>query len=168
MVHILLYDPSWMSWNNCGFFFCVCVFAMQNIIFKKIPTLRIKYYFYFSDQPTLFFFFLFFSAVFPVDQKINLVLLHKHNCFLLLRLLRNLYIYILTFYNGWQMKCIHSIMQTKLTVMYLQFVILAPLSTFVKCHITRASAHETIVGVNKARMTALTRWFAWRMIVRVT
>ena len=148
-----------------GFF---SAYPMQNIIFKKIPTLRIKYYFYFSDQPTLFFFFLFFSAVFPVDQKINLVLLHKHNCFLLLRLLRNLYIYILTFYNGWQMKCIHTIMQTKLTVMYLQFVILTPHSTFVKCHITRASAHGTIVGVNKARMTALTRWFAWRTIVRVT
>ena len=150
-----------------GFFFCVCVFAMQNIIFKIIPTLRIKYYFYFSDQPTQFLFFFFF-AVFPVDQKINLVLPHKHNCFLLLRLLRNLYIYILTFYDGWQMKCIHTIMQTKLTVMYLQFVILTPHSTFVKCHITRASAHGTIVGVNKARMTALTRWFAWRTIVRVT
>ena len=43
------------------------VFAMQNIIFKKIPTLRIKYY-CFTDWPTLF-----FSAVLPVDQKINLV-----------------------------------------------------------------------------------------------
>ena len=30
--------------------------AMQNIIFKKIPTLRIKwYYFYFADRLTLFF-----------------------------------------------------------------------------------------------------------------
>ena len=28
---------------------------MQNIILKKIPTLRIKYHFYFADQPTLFF-----------------------------------------------------------------------------------------------------------------
>ena len=32
------------------------LFAMQNIIFKKIPTLRIKwYYFYFADRLTLFF-----------------------------------------------------------------------------------------------------------------
>ena len=42
--------------------------AMQNVILKKILTLRIKkYYFYFADRPTLFF------AVLPVDQKINLV-----------------------------------------------------------------------------------------------
>ena len=43
---------------------------MQNIIFLKISTLKIKYYFYFTDRPTHDFFFF---AVFSVDQKINLV-----------------------------------------------------------------------------------------------
>ena len=43
---------------------------MQNIIFKKLATLRIKwYYFYFADRPTNPIFF----AVLPVGQKINLV-----------------------------------------------------------------------------------------------
>ena len=45
------------------------MFAMQNIVFKKIPTLRIKeYYFHFTGGPTLFF------SVLPVAQKIDLVL----------------------------------------------------------------------------------------------
>ena len=56
----------------CGF---SSVFAMQNIIFLKIATLRIKYYFYFTNRPTLFFFFFFF-AVLLVGQKNNLVSHH--------------------------------------------------------------------------------------------
>ena len=57
---------------------------MQNIILTKIPTLRIKqYYFYFADRPTLL--FLLFFAVLPVEQKIILVSpyfenLSKINC----------------------------------------------------------------------------------------
>ena len=52
---------------------------MQNIIFLKIPTLRIKkYYFYFADRPTHgSFFFFFFFAVLPVDKKINLIRLNR-------------------------------------------------------------------------------------------
>ena len=44
------------------------VIAMQNIIFKKILTIKIKY-FCFADWPTLFCF-----AALPLDQIINLVL----------------------------------------------------------------------------------------------
>ena len=49
------------------------VFAMQNIIFRKIPTLRIKYYSYFADRPNYSFF-----AVLPVDQKLILVSPYYH------------------------------------------------------------------------------------------
>ena len=47
--------------------FLLCVLC-KILFFKKIRTLRIKYYFYFADRPTLFF------AVLPIDQKINLLL----------------------------------------------------------------------------------------------
>ena len=55
---------------------------MQNIIFKKMLTLRIKYYFYFVNRRTLLFFFLFiiFFDVLPVDQKISLVSLMSLTC----------------------------------------------------------------------------------------
>ena len=46
------------------------VIAMQNIIFKKIPTLTIKCYFHFADRPTDPIFF----VALPIDQKIKLVL----------------------------------------------------------------------------------------------
>ena len=41
------------------------MFAMQNIIFEKIPTLKSNI---FADRPTQF-----FLTVLPVDQKIKLV-----------------------------------------------------------------------------------------------
>ena len=85
---------------------------MQNIIFWKIPTLRLTYYFYFADARPHFFF-----AFLPVDQKIKLVFPYERFVVVLgaqpsdlIRQMYNIYLY----YNKASLYTFDSVLNTLL------------------------------------------------------